>query len=130
MRVFTTTMICRQITDDFTSVYKNASNFTDTILYQECMKIISNYSDLRCIVFANDMGVPPVKSILTLLIRKGSITGDITSTDSQCIGSLMGFLFKKVFLYQNQKDRVTVKKFGVKTAALFYGVEEFEIIEG
>lgn len=41
----------------------------------------------------------------------------------------MAFLFKQVFHYKNQKDNLSVNMFGVKTAALFYDVEEFSISE-
>ena len=119
-----------QIEKNFTSIYKNASNFPNTLLYNESMKIICNASDLRCIVFANDLGIPPVKAMLTLLGKSGVLTSDITSLESQSLGSLMGFLFKQVFKYRRQKDRLTVKMYGVKTAALFMDVEDFEIEEG
>lgn len=129
MRYLSIKQINKQITEEFTCLYKNASNFPSTTLYNECMKIITNISELRCIIFANDMGVPPVKSILTILERKGVLNDNITGMESQCIGSLMAFLFKVILLYQNQKDRISVKIFGVKTAALFYNVEPFEIKE-
>lgn len=130
MRYFSINQINKQITDDFTNFYKNTSNFPGTSLYNECMNIINNISELRCIIFANDMGIPPVKSMLTILERKGVLSGNITGMESQCIGSLMAFLFKVILSYQNQKDRISVKKLGVKTAALFYNVEPFEIKEG
>lgn len=117
------------ITEDFTSIYKNASNFPGTLLYNECMKIITNPSDLRCIIFANDLGIPPVKSLLFILGKRNKLTENVTGIESQSMGSLMGFLFKRVFRYQNQRDRLAVKMFGVKTAALFIDVEDFEITE-
>lgn len=129
MKYYSVSQINKQITDDFTNLYKNASNFPNTSLYNECMKIINNISELKCIIFANDMGIPPVKSILTMLKRKGILVDNITGMESQCIGSLMAFLFKVVLSYQNQKDRISVKVLGVKTAALFYDVDAFEIQE-
>lgn len=129
MKKYSINTIEKRITDEFTSIYKNASNFPGTPLYNECIKIINNVSDLRCIIFANDLGIPPVKSLLFLLDKRGIITENVTGIESQSMGSLMGFLFKKVFQYQNQKDRLSVKMFGVKTAALFFNVENFNITE-
>lgn len=129
MKRYSITEIERRITEDFTSIYKNASNFPGTLLYSECMKIIKNPSDLRCIIFANDLGIPPVKSLLFILGKRKIITENVTGIESQSMGSLMGFLFKKVFQYQKQKDRLSVKMFGVKTAALFYDIDDFEITE-
>ncbi|MCI5586870.1 MAG: hypothetical protein MR384_03160 [Lachnospiraceae bacterium] len=129
MQNYSISYIKTQITDNFTSIYRNASNFPSTPLYNECMKIICDVSDLRCIIFANDLGIPPVKSMLTILGNRGILKSDIAGIESQSLGSLMGFLFKQVFKYQNQKDRLTVKMYGVRTATLFMNVEDFQILE-
>lgn len=130
MKTYTISSIKNQIESDFTSIYKNASNFPTTQLYRLTLDIICDPTELKCVIFANDLGVPPVKAVLTILSKKRLINNDITGIESQSLGSLMGFLFKQVFKYQNQRDRLTVKLFGVKTAALFLNVTDFEITEG
>ena len=129
MKSYSIQAIERQISEDFVSVYKTAANFSDTVLYNKCMKIICNSDDLRCIISANDAGIPPVKSLLSMLGDRGLLKEDISNLESPCMGSLMAFLFKQVFHYKNQKDNLSVNMFGVKTAALFYDVEEFSISE-
>lgn len=56
-----------QIDEKIASIYKNACNFSKAQLYNESMRILCNVSDMRCIAFANDLGVPPVKTTFTLL---------------------------------------------------------------
>lgn len=119
--------IIQQINMDFTKTYKNASNFPGTTLYNNCLKIIGDVSNLKCIIFANDLGIPPVKSLLVLLSKYEMIYEDVTPLESQCMGSLMGFVFKNILGYKNQKERLSVKMFGVKTATNFYEVENFTI---
>lgn len=127
MITYSIKFIKEQISSDFTRTYRNASNFPGTPLYDECMKIICDVSDLRCIIFANDLGIPPVKSLLTILKKRGVLSHDVTGIESQSMGSLMGFLFKQILKYQNQKDRLSVRMLGVKTAALFLDTDDFVI---
>ena len=85
---------------------------------------------MSCIAFANDLGVPPVKSVLTIYQRTQNPQQDFTVTaqESKSIGALMGFVFKFVLDYQYQKERCTVNILGVKTATRFLlgPVVEFE----
>ena len=73
------------------------------------------------IVFANDLDVPPVKSLLLLYERTMNPAPDFkfSPTESQCMGALMGFIFKFVLGYTDQKERCTINKFEVKTATRF-----------
>lgn len=71
MKSYSIQAIERQISEDFVSVYKTSANFPDTVLYNKCMKIICNSDDLRCIISANDAGIPPVKSLLSMLGDRG-----------------------------------------------------------
>lgn len=74
------------------------------------------------------MGVPPVKSLITIYDRKNNPSENFTAVQSQHMGSLMGFVFKYVLNYQNQKERCVVNKLGVKTATRFFDgpIWEFE----
>ena len=53
------------------------------------------------IAFANDMGVPPVKSLVTIYARKKKTNKDFqfTGVQSQYMGALMGFVFKDFCFY-------------------------------
>lgn len=125
--VTTTQSIIKSIKADFTASYKNAANFPSTKLYNDSITIISDLSNIKCIVFANDLGIPPVKSMLVLLNQNELLQNNVTALESQCLGSLMGFIFKNVLCYRAQKERNVVNMFGVKTATRFYEVEKLII---
>lgn len=113
----------------FADTYRNASKFVDSgELWDFCIYIIGNPITISNIVFANDMGVPPVKSLITLYERMKRPSEAFTAVQSQQMGALMGFVFKYVLNYQKQKDRCAVNLLGVKIAARFYDgpVWEFE----
>ena len=73
------------------------------------------------IAFANDLGIPPVKSLLVIYRRKMNPAEDFkfTAQKSQSMGALMGFVFKFVLDYQYQKERCVVNDLGIKTATRF-----------
>lgn len=99
-------------------------------LWDFCIDTIENPIAMSCIVFANDMGIPPVKSLINIYKRKNKIADDFAfaAQESQYLGSLMGFVFKFVLGYTNQKERCTVNELGVKTATKFLDgpIIEFE----
>ncbi len=124
-----TSKIVSDIYSSFAETYKNASKFVDSgELWDFCMDTIKDPVGIGNIVFANDMGVPPVKSLITLYERKVHPTNDFTAVQSQYMGSLMGFVFKYVLEYQSQKERCAVNHLGVKTATRFLDgpIWEFE----
>ena len=126
-----TSEIILAINEKFADTYKNASPFVSSgEVWDFCMEIIENPMTLSNIVFANDMGVPPVKSLITLYDRKKNPAEGFkfTGQQSQCMGALMGFVFKYVLDYKEQKERCTVAQLGVKTATRFLNgpVVEFE----
>lgn len=109
-----------KINEDFAATYKNASKFVDSgALWDFCLETIKNPITMSNIVFANDMGIPPVKSLITIYERKVQPTENFTALQSQCMGALMGFVFKFVLGYKEQKERVTVNQLGIKTATKF-----------
>lgn len=114
--------IITAIHSDFSTVYKNASPFVSSgALWNFCMTTIADPVQMEKIVFANDLGIPPVKSLLLIYERtmKPAGTFVFAPTESQCMGALMGFVFKNVLGYTTQQERCSVKKYGVKTATRF-----------
>lgn len=129
--IMKTSQIISEIYDKFAATYKNAAQFVDSgDLWDFCIDMIKNPISMSNIVFANDMGIPPVKSLVTLYMRKKSPSSDFcfTAQQSQNMGALMGFVFKFVLDYQYQKERCVVNLLGVKTATRFLlgPVIEFE----
>ena len=117
-----TSQILSAIHSDFAATYKSASKFIDSgSLWDFCIKTISDPVCMQKIVFANYLDVPPVKSLLLLYERTMNPAPDFkfSPTESQCMGALMGFIFKFVLGYTDQKERCTINKFGVKTATRF-----------
>ncbi len=126
-----TSDIILKINEKFAETYKNASPFVNSgELWDFCMETIKNPITMSNIAFANDMGVPPVKSLVTIYARKKKTNKDFrfTGVQSQYMGALMGFVFKFVLGYQEQKERCKVDRLGVKTATRFLAgpVIEFE----
>jgi hypothetical protein len=124
-----TTDIIEKIHNDFADTYKSASKFVNSgELWDFCIDTIKNPVALGNIVFANDMGVPPVKSLITIYERKINPSENFSAVQSQYMGALMGFVFKFVLAYTNQSERCTVNKLGVKTATKFLDgpIWEFE----
>lgn len=112
--------IINEIQNNFADTYKNASKFVDSgELWDFCMETIKNPVTISNIVFANDMGVPPVKSLITIYERQVHPSNDFTAVQSQYMGALMGFVFKFVLGYTDQKERCVVNRLGVKTATKF-----------
>lgn len=121
-----------QIMNDFAATYKNASPFVNSgELWDFCMETITSPILLSNIIFANDLGIPPVKSLLLIWERKKSpLAGSaFTGQESQWLGSLMGYLFKYVLKYQQQKQRCKVNRYGVRTATRFFDYSSLIEIE-
>lgn len=117
-----TSTIIEAIEKDFISTYKNATPFVNSgELWDFCIDTIKNPITMSCIAFANDLGIPPVKSLLTIYQREKCPQSNFsfTAQESQFLGALMGFVFKFVLDYQYQKERCAVNLLGVKTATRF-----------
>ena len=97
-----------------------------------CMNTIKDPAKMSCIAFANDLGVPPVKSLMTFFDRDVQDSESFTVVDqqSQIIGALMGFVFKFVLGYQGQEeDRRPVNMHGVGEASQFFDGPILEFTE-
>lgn len=129
MKEYFTNFVTSAIQKNFVDTYKNASRFISTPLYHQCIRIISNVFALGEIGVNNDRGIPPVQTLLSLLEECGYKTEELSDYESICMGELMAFVFKHILGYKSQRDNVTIKEnsFGIKTAALYYDRQEFEI---
>lgn len=122
-----TSEIIKAINSDFSTTYKNATPFVNSgALWNFCINTIANPVHMGNIVFANDLEIPPVKSLLLIYERTMNPAPDFkfSPSESQCMGALMGYVFKYVLGYNSQKERCTVKKYGVKTATLYMNPSE------
>lgn len=122
-RVVQTSEILERITSGFgVEKYQNAKPFMGSgPLWDFCMRTITEPTYMSCIAFANDLGVPPVKSLMTIYDRnmKNADELKVNAQESQWIGSLMGYVFKFILDYQSQKEGNSVNMHGVKTATRF-----------
>ena len=114
--------IILEIEKRFKNIYKTAAPFVDSgDLWDFCMTTIRNPVNMTCIVFANDLGVAPVKSFLYIMEKEKHTppTFRFTDQESQWLGCLMGFIFKFVLGYKKKKERCKIAKFGIGSAARF-----------
>jgi hypothetical protein len=122
----TTTQIINRINADFGATYKNAVPFVGSgPLWNFCINVISDPTKLNSIIFANDMQIPPVKSLLHIYSKTHVLPPNFkfTKQENQWLGAFMGFVFKFVLNYKSQKERIKVDFLGVGTATRFYDVE-------
>ncbi len=119
-----TNWIQDRIHREFTLRYKGATPFYQSgPLWDFCMDIVSDESLIKCMVTANDLGVPPVKTLLYFYEKRFSPPEhfSFTPNESRYLGDLMGFLFQFVLGYQKKHPRCQVQRYGVKTASRFSG---------
>ncbi len=108
--------------DGFAKTYRNAAPFVSSgELWDYCMSLVTDERHMTCIAFANEMGIPPVKSLLYFYEKEKQPADDFKfdAQTSQWLGAFMGFIFKFCLHYQNQKERIQVNKYGIKTATKF-----------
>lgn len=114
--------IISEINMNFARVYRGAAAFVGSgAFWNFCISTISDPQLMSNIAFANDLGVPPVKSLLLIYRRTASPAPgfEFDEYTKKSMGALMGFIFKNVLGYAGQKDRCAVNELGVKTAARF-----------
>lgn len=129
MKKYYINSVIPDIQNHFTDAYSNASQFTGTPLFYQCMGMISSIPFLNEIIAENDRGIPPVQTLLELFEKHGVQIQELTDFDSICIGEFMAFLFKHILGYRSQKDNVPINNsFGVKTAALYYENSEGVVV--
>lgn len=122
-RTVVTSEIIGKINEGFGKVaYQSATPFMRSgIFWDFCMRTIEDPVSMSCIAFANDLGIPPVKSLMTIYDREMENSEDfkVSAQESQWVGALMGYVFKFVLDYQSQKERCRVNMHGVNTATRF-----------
>ena len=122
-RTVGTSEIIERIRTGFGKVaYQSATPFMGSGPFWDfCMRTIEDPVRMSCIAFANDLGVPPVKSLMTFFDRdvEDSESFKVNAQQSQWVGALMGYVFKFVLDYRNQKERCAVNMHGVLTATRF-----------
>lgn len=117
-----TQYIIDEIYQGFAKTYRGAAKFVDSgSLWDFCIETIKDPLLMSNIAFANDLEIPPVKSLL--LIYKRRMNPDrhfqFSDIESRSLGALMGFIFKFVLGYTSQKERCKIDEFGIKTATRF-----------
>lgn len=114
-----TSDIIATIHSDFTKHYLGRGSFVNSgHLWDFCMEIIKNPLTLSLLVYKNNQGIPPVKTLIELY--EATHPTSFTLSDRECrdIGSLMGFVFQFVLGYQ--KDKLEpVDMLGCKEASVF-----------
>lgn len=117
-----TQSIVNEIYQSFSKTYHGAANFVDSgAIWDFCIETIKDPVLMSNIAFANDLEIPPVKSLLLIYERKVKPVAGFTfnANESRSIGALMGFVFKFVLGYKDQRERCKVEKYGIKTATRF-----------
>lgn len=106
----------------FAKTYRNAAPFVNSgELWDFCITVATNERCMTCIAFANELGIPPVKSLLYFYkqVKNPSDNFKFDAQNSQWLGSFMGFIFKYCFGYQSQKERIQVNQYGIGTATKY-----------
>ena len=114
--------IVNEIYQGFAKAYRGATNFVDSgATWDFCIETIKDPVLMSNIAFANDLEIPPVKSLLLIYKRKVNPAAgfEFDTQESRCIGALMGFVFKFVLGYKEQKERCRVGMYGIKEATRF-----------
>lgn len=106
----------------FAKTYTAAAPFVDSgDLWDFCITVATNDQWMNCIVFANEFGIPPVKSLLYFYKQFKNPPADFKFgvQYSRWLGAFMGFIFKFCFGYQSQKGRIQVDEYGIGTATKY-----------
>ena len=116
-----TQIIVDAINQDFAKTYRSAAKFVGSgVVWDFCMETIGDPVLMSSIVFANDLKVPPLKSLLMIYHRKmNPVKGfKFSAYDLRCMGALMGFVFKYVLGYKKQRER-GVNMYGIRKATRY-----------
>ena len=117
-----TTVLLSLIRSDFVRHYRGAARFVDSgPLWDFCLQTISDPLCMEKIVFANDLGIPPVRSLLLFYERamQPAPGFQFTENERKWVGSLMGFVFRFGLGYQHA-ERCTVNLYGFRSGAFFW----------
>ncbi|MFA5625667.1 MAG: hypothetical protein WC966_11535 [Bradymonadales bacterium] len=105
-----------------TEHYPSFSGFVNSgALWDFCIETLCDPISLSCIVFANDLGIPPVQSLLVFYEKavRPDESFRFSERESQTLGALMGYLFRFVLNYEDLTRNVEVKKYGIHGASCF-----------
>ena len=113
--------IAKKLKNEFYSPRRPASHFTNKQLWNDCLSIFSVWSQTEKIIFANDLGIPPVKAVIKILIDDYKYPPDTKfgAEDARNLGALMNFIFMHIFRYEEPHGRRTVKMCGIKEGCVF-----------
>lgn len=117
-----TSYIIQSIYQDFAKKYRPVATFVNSgELWDFCIAALSDPVNMGNIAFANDMGVPPMASLLMLYQRQQNPPAgfQFPEKERQHMGALLAFVFKYVLGYQKQSERCTVQRLGVKKATRY-----------
>ncbi|MDB2102643.1 hypothetical protein PMW00_06345 [Clostridium paraputrificum] len=117
----TTKRITEEVNNEFAKTYKAHGSFINSgSLWDKCIDTVGNVELLNHIIFCNDvLKVPPVK--VFLLVHDDDFS-NLTDFDRKCLGAFWGFVFKFIFMYNNQKS-TSISTKGIKTATYFYDAQ-------
>lgn len=126
MERYSASDIVETIEERFALEYPQAQSFVGTKLYRDCLEIIGNKDHLCRIVKENNAeDVPPVKTLINIMDENNLDPGALHGPESQYMGELMAFVFKKIFGYEEQTRKATVEIHGISSATYYYCLMEF-----
>ena len=121
MITYNVNKIAKKLKTKFYSPKRPASHFTNIQLWNDCLSIVSNQNRTEKIIFSNDLGVPPVKAVIKILIDDYNYPPDtvFTAQEARNMGSLINHVFKDLLGFNSVHPRRTVKLCGVKEGCIF-----------
>lgn len=121
MKTYNVNKIAKKLKTKFYSPKRPASHFTNIQLWNDCLSIFSNQNRTEKIIFSNDLGVPPVKAVIKILIDDYNYPSDtiFTAPEARNLGSLINYVFKDLLGFDSVHPRRTVKLCGVKEGCIF-----------
>ena len=113
--------IVNEIYQDFAKTYRSAAKFLGSgAVWDFCMETIKDPVLMSSIVFANDLKVPPVKSLVLIYQRKMNPADGFkfSAYEIRSMSALMDFVFKCVLGYEKQRER-RVNLCGIRMATRY-----------
>lgn len=116
----------KKIHEGFGYVYRANQAFltSDSIYRQRCFEAIRDEALMRHIIFNNDyLKIPPVYTFLCYYANQEPKLPVVSKEDAwlkKSVGAFWGFIFRKVFLYDDARNDLLPGKFlGFRTASYF-----------
>ena len=121
MITFNVKKITKKLKTKFRSPDRPASHFINKKLWSDCQGMFNDRICTEKIIFANSLGVPPVKAIIRILIDDYNYPSDtvFTAQEARNLGSLINYVFKDLLGFNSVHPRRTVKLCGVKEGCIF-----------